>query len=105
MTESLDAEWADDEITVAPLCPGFIDTPIIGKVQEGTNQTAKDVLLEQGVEVSSVDIVPGVVWRAVHGDDLHYTVGKDAGRLRRMKRWLPGIVRKEMRKTGISVEV
>ena len=105
LTESLDAEWANDGITVASLCPGFIDTPIIGKVQEGTNQTAKEALLEQGVEVSSVDIVPEVVWRAVHGGNLHYTVGKDAGRLRRMKRWLPGIVRKQMRKSGMGIEV
>jgi len=105
LTESLDAEWAEDGITVASLCPGFIDTPIIGKVNEDSNQTAKETLIEQGVEVSSVDIVPEVVWRAVHGEDLHYTVGKMAKRLRFMQRWLPGMVRKEMRKTGIGVEI
>lgn len=105
LTESLDAEWAEDGIKVAALCPGFIDTPIIGKVNEDSNQTAKELLIESGVEVSSVDIVPAVVWRAVHGDDLHYTVGKMASRLRRMQRWVPGLVRKEMRKGGIGVEI
>ncbi len=105
LTESLDAEWAADGIKVSALCPGFIDTPIIGKVNEDSNQTAKETLIESGVEVSSVDIVPEVVWRAVHGDDLHYTVGKMAKRLRFMQRWLPGVVRKEMRKQGIGVEI
>ncbi len=105
LTESLDAEWAADGIKVASLCPGFIDTPIIGKVDANSNQTAKETLIDSGVEVSPVEIVPEVVWRAVHGDDLHYTVGKMAKRLRRMQRWLPGLVRKEMRKTGIGVEI
>lgn len=103
LTESLDAEWAEDGITVAALCPGFIDTAIIGKVQEASNQTAKELLIENGVEVNPVDIVPEVVWRAVHGKDVHYTVGKMAKRLRFMQRWAPGLVRKEMRKTGIGV--
>ncbi|MBV7259301.1 SDR family oxidoreductase [Erythrobacter crassostreae] len=105
LTESLDAEWADDGIKVAALCPGFIDTPIIGKIQEDSNQTAKETLIEAGVEVSSVDIVPGVVWQAVHGDDLHYTVGKMAKRMRRLKRWMPGLLRKEMRSQGVGVEL
>ncbi|MEO9463597.1 MAG: SDR family oxidoreductase [Marinomonas sp.] len=105
LTESLDAEWAADGISVAALCPGFIDTPIIGKVNEDSNQTAKEQLVEQGVEVNSVAIVPEVVWRAVHGNDVHYTVGKMAKRLRFMQRWAPGLVRKEMRKTGMGVEI
>ena len=103
LTESLDAEWVEDGIKVAALCPGFIDTAIIGKIQEDSNQTAKEMLIEHGVEVNPVDIVPEVVWRAVHGKNLHYTVGKMAKRLLYMQRWVPGLVRKEMRKTGIGV--
>ena len=105
LTESLDAEWADDGITVASLCPGFIDTPIIGKVNEESNQTAKEQLIDAGVEVNPVSIVPEVVWNAVHGKELHYTVGKMAKRLRFMHRFAPGMVRKEMRKQGIGVEI
>ncbi len=104
LTESLDAEWAKEGINVASLCPGFIDTPIIGQINADSNQTAKETLIESGVEVSPVDIVPEVVWRAVHGTDLHYTVGKMAKRLRRMRRWLPGLVRKDMRNNGVGVE-
>jgi NAD(P)-dependent dehydrogenase (short-subunit alcohol dehydrogenase family) len=105
LTESLDAEWAEDGITVASLCPGFIDTPIIGKVNEESNQTAKEQLIDAGVEVNPVSIVPEVVWNAVHGKELHYTVGKMAKRLRFMHRFAPGMVRKEMRKQGIGVEI
>ncbi|MEM7780167.1 MAG: SDR family oxidoreductase [Pseudomonadota bacterium] len=97
LTESLDAEWTEDGIKVAALCPGFIDTPIIETTQGDSNQTVKEQLIENGVEVLPVETVPEIVWQAIHGDDLHYTVGKTASRLRFLQRWMPGLVRKQMR--------
>ncbi|WFL78006.1 SDR family oxidoreductase [Altererythrobacter arenosus] len=105
LTQSLDAEWAKDGIKVAALCPGFIDTPIIEQTRPDSNQTVKDSLIDAGVEVSPVSAVPTVVWNAVHGDKLEYTVGKTASRLRYLQRFLPGRVRKEMRKQGIGAEI
>lgn len=105
LTESLDAEWAADGIKVASLCPGFIDTPIIEQTASDSNRSVKESLIEAGVEVSPVSTVPIVVWNAVHGDDLHYTVGKMAKRLRTLRRWLPGRVRKEMRSQGVGAEI
>lgn len=105
LTQSLDAEWAEDGIKVSALCPGFIDTPIIEQTGDDSNQTVKEQLVDAGVEVSPVSIVPEVVWNAVHGDKLDYTVGKMAGRLLFLQRFLPGRVRKEMRQQGIGVEV
>ena len=105
LTQSLDAEWAGDGIKVAALCPGFIDTPIIEQTGDDSNQTVKEQLEEAGVEVNPVSIVPEVVWNAVHGDKLDYTVGKMASRLLFLQRFLPGRVRKEMRSQGIGVEV
>lgn len=105
LTQSLDAEWADDGIKVAALCPGFIDTPIIEQTGDGSNQSVKESLLEAGVEVSPVSIVPKVVWDAVHGDKLDYTVGKMASRLLFLSRFLPGRVRKEMRNQGVGAEI
>ena len=102
LTESLDAEWAADGIKVASLCPGFIDTPIIEQVPQGTNETMKDRLRSAGVEISPVADVPPVVWAAVHGSEQHYLVGKTARRLNFLKRWMPGKVRKEMRQRGIT---
>ena len=105
MTEALDAEWAADGITVASLCPGFIDTPLIEQTNPDSNMSVKETLTEAGVEVSPVSDVPEIVWNAVHGNELHYTVGKMAGRLMKLKRWLPGRVRKEMRSQGVGAEI
>lgn len=105
LTHSLDAEWAADGIKVTSLCPGFIDTPIIEQVAPDSNQTVKDTLVNAGVEVQPVTEVPKVVWEAVHGDKLDYTVGKTAKRLLRFSRWMPGRVRKEMRTRGIGTGV
>ncbi len=104
LTRSLDAEWASDGIKVTALCPGFIDTPIIEQTQPDSNQSVKESLLEAGVEVSPVSSVPKVVWEAVHGDKLDYTVGKMAGRLLWLSRFFPGRVRKEMRSQGVGTE-
>lgn len=105
MSEALDAEWAGDGIKVAALCPGFIDTPLIEQTRPDSNMSVKETLVDSGVEVSPVSDVPLVVWDAVHGDKLTYTVGKTAGRLLKLKRWLPGRVRKEVRRQGIGAEI
>lgn len=105
LTQSLDAEWAGDQIKVSALCPGFIDTPIIEQTRADSNQSVKETLVDAGVEVSPVSAVPKVVWEAVHGDKLDYTVGKTAGRLLFLKRWMPGRVRKEMRSQGIGADL
>lgn len=105
LTESLDAEWAEDGIKVASICPGFIDTPLIEQTTQDSNQSVKETLSDAGVEISPVEAVPVVVWNAVHGNDLHYTVGKMAKRLRTLRRWLPGRVRKEMRNQGVGAEI
>lgn len=104
LTRSLDAEWAPDGIKVAALCPGFIDTPIIAQTRPDSNQSVKESLVEAGVEVNPVSVVPKVVWDAVHGDKLDYTVGKTASRLLMLSRFLPGRVRKEMRRQGIGTQ-
>ncbi len=105
LTQSLDAEWAKDGIKVSALCPGFIDTPIIEQTNPDSNQSVKESLMDAGVEVSPVSTVPKIVWDAVHGDKLDYTVGKMAKRLLFLQRFLPGRVRKEMRSQGIGANI
>lgn len=94
ITEALDSEWAKDRIRVASLMPGFIDTPILDAVtSDESNMSGKQQLLEAGQEVNPVEIVPQVAWDAIHGKDVHYTVGKMARRMRRFARWMPGRTR------------
>jgi len=104
ITEALDIEWAGDGIKVASLMPGFIDTPILDNVtDEESNMSGKQQLLEAGQEVNPVEAVPIVVWDAVNGKDVHYTVGKMAKRVRRLAGWFPGLVRKQMKEAGSAI--
>ena len=101
IAESLDAEWADDGITVASICPSFIDTPLLdGTGNRGTNEKIRDRVTGAGLEITPVEEVAKAVWDAVHGEDLHYLVGKTARKLNFAKRWMPGRARKMGRQSS-----
>lgn len=98
IAESLDAEWAPDGIKVSSICPSFIDTPLLdGTGNRNTNENIRTRVTAAGLEITPVEEVAETVWRAVHGDDLHYLVGKTARQLNFAKRWMPGKVRKQQR--------
>lgn len=98
ITESLDAEWAPDGITVADICPSFIDTPLLeGTGHRGSNETVRARVTAAGLEITPVEEVAKTVWEAVHGTDVHYLVGKTAKKLNFAKRWMPGKIRKQQR--------
>lgn len=98
IAESLDAEWAEDGIKVASICPSFIDTPLLdGTGSRNSNEVIRDRVVDAGLEITPVDEVAETVWRAVHGDDLHYVVGKTAKKINFAKRWMPGRLRKQAR--------
>ncbi len=98
IAESLDAEWAPDGIKVSSICPSFIETPLLeGTGNRKSNETVRSRVVEAGLEITPVEEVAQAVWDAVHGDDLHYLVGKTAKRINFAKRWLPGRVRKQQR--------
>ncbi|MEM9311704.1 MAG: short-chain dehydrogenase, partial [Pseudomonadota bacterium] len=50
-----------------------------------------------GLEITPVVEVAETIWDAVHGDGLHYLVGKTAKQLNFAKRWMPGRIRKQNR--------
>ncbi len=101
VTESLDAEWAPDGIKVASICPSFIDTPLLdGTGNRRSNERVRDVVTAAGLEITPVEEVAEAIWNAVHGDDLHYLVGKTARQLNFAKRWMPGRVRKQGRSSA-----
>ncbi len=98
VSESLDAEWAGDHITVASVCPSFIETPLLdGTGSRNSNQQIRDRVRAAGLEISPVEDVAAAVWDAVHGHKLDYFVGKTSKQMAFTKRWLPGMVRKQLR--------
>jgi NAD(P)-dependent dehydrogenase (short-subunit alcohol dehydrogenase family) len=97
LTEALDAEWAPDAIKVRDLLPGFIDTNLLSIGLAGTNRTAREAVVDSGLEFTPVEVVAQAAWDAVHGDKLHSPVGKTARRLTFAARWMPGRLRRMMR--------
>lgn len=98
IAESLDAEWAAEGIKVASICPSFIETPLLdGTGNRASNERVRDRVKEAGLEITPVVEVAEAAWKAVHGDDVHYLVGKTARRLNFAKRWMPGRVRRQTR--------
>ena len=96
LTESLDAEWAEFGIKVASICPSFIETPLLDHApNKASNESIRQRVAEAGLELTSADEVAQAVWDAVHGDRLHWIVGKTARRIAFGAKWLPGRVRKQ----------
>jgi NAD(P)-dependent dehydrogenase (short-subunit alcohol dehydrogenase family) len=98
VSESLDAEWAPDGITVASVCPGFIETPLLnGTGNRKSNEPIRARVQAAGLEITPVEHVAQAIWDAVHGDKLDYYVGATAKRMAFAKRWMPGKVRKQLK--------
>jgi NAD(P)-dependent dehydrogenase (short-subunit alcohol dehydrogenase family) len=101
LTEALDIEWAALGIRVRSLMPGFVNTPLLDITTAGTNQTARQEVQDSGLEFTPLEEVAQTAWLAVHeGKDVHYPVGKTAKRLRFLARWVPGLIRRTMKKEG-----
>lgn len=101
IAESLDAEWSPDGIKVSSICPSFIETPLLeGTGHRKSNETVRARVQEAGLEITPVEEVAQAVWDAVHGEELHYLVGKTARKLNFAKRWMPGRVRKQQRQSA-----
>jgi len=98
LTEALDGEWYGDGIKVRDLVPAFIDTPLLQGPAGGSNRTIRDTVTEGGLELSSAADVADAAWNAVHGDAVHTYVGKTAFRMKFAARWMPGQLRKMMRR-------
>lgn len=100
LTEALDAEFRDLGIRVTSLMPWFVETPILDMgASEGANVKMSDQLRAGGATIYPVSLAAEKAWDAAHGDDIHYMVGGEAERARFMSRWLPGLVRKQVRKS------
>ncbi len=99
LSEALDGEWHREGIKVRCLLPSFIETPLLDGVAGGTNRSIRESVTGAGLELTPVAAAAEAAWAAVHGDDVHTYVGKTAGRLRFAARWMPGKLRKQMRRS------
>lgn len=99
LSEALDGEWHHEGIKVRCILPSFIETPLLDGVAGGTNRSIREAVTSAGLELTPVDAVAEAAWAAVHGDAVHTYVGKTAQRLKFAARWMPGALRKRMRRT------
>jgi NAD(P)-dependent dehydrogenase (short-subunit alcohol dehydrogenase family) len=98
LTETLDAEWAPDGIRVRSLMPSFIDTPLLKHPPNASrNVSIRQAVEEAGLEFTPVEVVAENAWDAVHGDKVHYVVGKTARRMRFAAKWMPSRLRTRAR--------
>lgn len=98
LTEALDGEWHGDGIRVRAIVPGFIDTPLLQGPVTGSNRSIREAVTDAGLELTDVTAVAQAAWDAVHGDRVHTYVGPTAKRMAFAARWLPGRMRKMMRR-------
>jgi NAD(P)-dependent dehydrogenase (short-subunit alcohol dehydrogenase family) len=101
LTEALDGEWYGAGIKVRDLVPSFIETPLLNTPAGGSNQSIRETVTAAGLELTPVTEVAQAAWDAVHGDAVHTYVGKTARRMAFAARWMPGKMRKMMRR-GIA---
>ncbi len=102
LTEALDGEWFADDIKVRDLLPSFISTPLLDSSSGPTNRSIREMVTNAGLELTPVEQVAEAAWAAVHGDKVHTYVGKTAHRMAFAARWMPGRMRKMMRRGTVS---
>ncbi|MEL7129698.1 MAG: SDR family oxidoreductase [Pseudomonadota bacterium] len=100
LTEALEAEMEPLDIKVTSLAPWFVDTPILDMGDTDTsNHKMSDNLEASGLEVYPVEMAGKGAWDAAHGTKTHYGVGKMSNRMRFIARYLPGLLRRRIRKS------
>src|SRR5262249_35503933 len=99
LTEALDLEFSRLGIRVTSLMPWFMDTAILDTSSDpGSNRRVRDALIESKTPIYPVRMAAERAWDAAHGEDVHYTVGKEAERARFAARFLPSVMRKRLRR-------
>jgi len=105
LTETLDAEWAEDGIKVRSLMPSFIDTPLLKHPPNASrNISIRQAVEEAGLEFTPVEVVAENAWDAVRGDKVHYVVGATAKKMRFAAKWTPGKLRKRAKLLADAAE-
>ena len=98
LTEALDLEFSRYGVRVTCLMPWFIETPLLDMASSvDSNRRAKDALRESGTPIYPVRLAAERAWDAAHGGAIHYMAGKLAERARFAARFMPALVRAQMK--------
>lgn len=95
LSEALDAEFTRHRIAVACVMPYFVETPLLDAGSSGTNRTIRDAI--QRAPVYTVEDAAEQIWRAAHGREREYIVGKAGRQALFAQRFMPGRLRKRMK--------
>lgn len=99
LTEALDLEFSALGIRVTSLMPWFIETPMLDTgADPDSNRRVRDALAESKTPIYPVRLAAERAWDAAHGNDVHYTVGREAERAKFAARFLPGAMRARLRR-------
>ncbi|MEQ9520013.1 MAG: SDR family oxidoreductase [Parvibaculum sp.] len=94
LTEGFSIEFEQYGIQVSDVLPSYVDTGMV------KNQEHKSHSLEQMGIAHSADDIAKLVWRAAHGEELHYFGTKQIGILDKLARIFPGYVRKRIKEAS-----
>ena len=97
LSEALDIEWRPHGVRVRSIMPSFIDTPLLDITVADSNRSARQNVVEAGLEFTPVETVAEAAWAAAHGKRVHTTVGKTARRLAFAARWAPWLITRDKR--------
>lgn len=87
LTEALDIELRPRGVRVSDVMPSYVDTPMV------RTQTHRSKTLDRlGVKLTADDVAE-VVWKAAHGDRLHYVPQRDVALLSRLGGLAPSAAR------------
>lgn len=95
LTEALDAEWTRHGVDVTCVMPFFVETPILDAGSKGSNRTIRDAIGKS--PIYTVEEAAEMVWRAAHGREREYIVGKAGRQASFARRFMPGRLRKRMK--------
>jgi len=102
LTEALEVEFAPYGVKVRSLMPAFIDTPLLSVAVGGSNRSARDTVVDSGLEFTPVSVVAERAFAALQGDKVHTLVGKTADRMAFWTRWAPNAVRRQMKARAMA---
>ena len=95
LSEALDAEFTRHGIAVTCVMPFFVETPLLDAGSSGTNRTIRDAIRK--APIYTVEDAAEQIWRAAHGREREYIVGRAGRQALFAQRFLPGRLRKRMK--------